>query len=276
MFCAREKVAEKPDKIFLKIKKREQKNAFCFRNFYLFIEHILQPVAERFLPGTLPFRQRILELAQLRLLFAGQTLRHFHHDRYILVAASAGVEPLNALAAQTEHRARLGALRHRIRDRTVNRRNCQLIAVDRLIEADRDLTPDIVPFSAEGRIGGDADRHQKIARRPAVDTGIASSAQGKGLSIVDTRRNIDLDGRGRAGRSASAAFRTALENNLASAAAGVAGALRRHHSERRALLNASFVNDNKSDANCSAVYVGSFVTTDLNINWKEVKKEVKH
>ena len=84
----------------------------------------------------------------------------------------------------------------------------------------------------------DKDRDEQIARRPAVQPGVALAAQIQRLPVVDAGRDLDLDGLILAHGAAAAAARARLVDDLAAAAALLARAAGLHHAERGALRGA--------------------------------------
>ena len=126
------------------------------------------------------------ELTQQLFLRARQVLRHRYADRDELVAAPAAAQVRNTLAAHTEHRVRLRPLGDGKLDLAVQRRHLYLSAERRLRVAYLLLQQNGAAVALESRVRADNYGDEQVALRAAVRTGIALSAQGYGLSVVDT------------------------------------------------------------------------------------------
>lgn len=79
-------------------------------------------------------------------------------------------------------------------DAAVDGRHLDLSAERGLRERHRHLHEHGVAVALEERVRLDKDRDEQIARRPAVQPGVALAAQIQRLPVVDAGRDLDLDG----------------------------------------------------------------------------------
>lgn len=194
--------------------------------FLLILECVLYLIPKALALDLILVGRRFLELTQQLFLLVGQVLRHLDVYADVLVAATAAVDILDALAAHAERSAGLCAFRNLVLDAAVDGRHLQRIAECGLCERNRNIDMYIRAVAGKDRMRTDGNRYEQIACGAAVYAGIALTALLDGLTIVDTGRNVDLELAGLADTTLTAALRTRLLDDLAGAAAVRAGALR--------------------------------------------------
>lgn len=120
----------------------------------------------------------------------GQVLRHAYPDGDELVASAAAAEEGDALAAHTEHRARLRPLGDGELHLAVERGHLDLGAEDGLRVAYLLLEQDGGTVALKAGVRAHADGHEQVALRAAVRAGVAVAGAGDGLPVVDTGGDV--------------------------------------------------------------------------------------
>src|SRR5437763_4466702 len=108
------------------------------------------------------------ELFVERALLVAQRRRHAHIHMHVMIAASAAVEELHALAAQTKHLRRLRPGRNAQSFFSIERVDAHITAKGRLRHAHRLLGMNVVVATCELRVLAHRDEDVEIARRSAV------------------------------------------------------------------------------------------------------------
>ena len=138
--------------------------------------------------------QGLAEFPQGVLLLPVQVPGRFDINSHILVTPAPAVELRNTLALQPEGSAGLGALRQVILHLAVNGGDLQLRTQNCLRKGDGRLTEDGGTLPAEQLVGPDRNGDEQITGRAAVLSGVALPPDGDGLAIVDTCRDLGLNG----------------------------------------------------------------------------------
>ncbi|ELA00912.1 NAD-specific glutamate dehydrogenase [Cupriavidus sp. HMR-1] len=179
---------------------------------------------------------RAVELAQDVLLGLGQLDRRLHVHMHVEVARISGTHTLDALAAQAERLAGLGAFRHRETGPAAQRRHFDIAAQRRRGERDRHLAVQVVAVALEHRVLLDMHLDVEIARRAAVDARLAVARRTDTHPFVDTGRNLDLERLLRLELALTMALRARLRDELAAAVTLRAGLLHREKALRHTHL----------------------------------------
>ena len=124
----------------------------------------------------------------------GQALWDFNGTVDQKVALGAAVQALDALTAQAEGRAALGALGNFILNIARERGYGDFAAEDSYGHADGVVEIQIVSFADELLMVPYADRHKKIAFGTAVIAHAALTAEAEGLSVIYACGDIDGNG----------------------------------------------------------------------------------
>ena len=119
------------------------------------VQRIFDLVPEAFAFALIVIGRIFLKLTQQPLLLFGKVFRHFDADTDILVAATATIYVLDALAFHAEYRAGLCTFRHFVFHTAVDCRHLQRVAQSGLRKRDRDVDIDILPFTGEDRVRPD-------------------------------------------------------------------------------------------------------------------------
>ena len=202
----------------------------------LVIEHILQLFEEALALFVVILFQGTLELLQGLTLGAAELLGDLDLALDVHITAASAIHILDALAAQAEGGAALGAFRHIDLDLAVDGRHRDGIAQDSLTVGDGEDDVDVVLVALEHLAGLDSHRHDDVTCGAAVGAGIAHAREAEALIVVDARRDIGLQSLlDRDGAAAVAALAGVLDE-LALAAAAGAGLLGLHDAEGRTLL----------------------------------------
>ena len=202
----------------------------------LVIEHILQLFEKALALFVVILFQGPLELLQGLTLGAAELLGDLDLALDVHITAASAIHILDALAAQAEGGAALGAFRHIDLDLAVDGRHRDGIAQDSLTVGDGEDDVDIVLVALEHLAGLDSHRHDDVTCGAAVGAGIAHAREAEALIVVDARRDIGLQSLlDRDGAAAVAALAGVLDE-LALAAAAGAGLLGLHDAEGRTLL----------------------------------------
>src|SRR5690606_28017811 len=140
----------------------------------------------------------------------------------------------DALAAQAEQLAGLGAFRNLQLDPAIQGRHFQLAAERRVGEADRDLAVQMLAVTLEDRVLADIDHHVEVAGRPTEGPRLALAGQADAVAAVDAGRHLDRQGLVFLDAPLTLAGATGIGDHLAAAVAARAGLLHREE----ALLHA--------------------------------------
>ena len=141
----------------------------------------------------------------------------------------------NSAAAELELVAGLGSVVNFEADLSVQGRDDDLRAQRRLHKGHRHLAKDVVSLPLKEGMRPHRHGHMEVAGRAAVGTGVAAASHRKHLSVVDAGRHGNLQVAGAADASLSRTGRAGILDDPAGAAAALAGALRLHLAEGRAL-----------------------------------------
>src|SRR5690606_30316895 len=138
--------------------------------------------------------QRLLELTQQLLLFLVQAHRCL--DRYVAVkiAGIAGTQPAYALAAQAERLAGLRALGNGDGPAPGKRGHLELAAQGRRGERNGQFAVQVIAVTREDAVRLEVNLDVKVARGPAVYARFAIARRADAHAVVDTGRNLDLQG----------------------------------------------------------------------------------
>ena len=199
-------------------------------------KHILQLLEEALALFVVLLFQGALKLLQGIPLGLVQLLGDLHLTLDVHIAPAAAVQILDALAAQAEGGAALGAFGHGVLHLAVNGRHGDAVAQNRLAVGNGHRDPDIIAIALEHLAGPDRDHHDHITGRAAVGTGIAHAAQRKALIVVDAHGDGHLQRFPGGSFSAAVADLAGVLDQLALAAAAGAGLLGLHHAKGGALL----------------------------------------
>ena len=152
------------------------------------------------------------------------------------ITAASTIHILDALAAQAEGGAALGAFRHIDLDLAVDGRHRDGIAQDSLTIGNGEDDVDVVLVALEHLAGLDSHRHDDVTCGAAVGAGIAHAREAEALIVVDARRDIGLQSLLDRDSAAAVAALAGVLDELAFAAAAGAGLLGLHDAEGRTLL----------------------------------------
>src|SRR5580658_125387 len=194
-------------------------------------ECVLDAVEERLLFDLIAAGAPVL-LEQLALAFA-ELGRHDDVDGDELVALGAAAHAGHPAPAQPIDRAGLRSGRHLQRQFAVERGDVHLAAERRLRERDRHVDQHVQPIAPEEMMAGDAQVDVEVAVGTAAHAGLAAAGDADARTVVDARRDADLQRLLLLDAAAAAAIRTRRLHDLPVAAALGAGRLRDELSERR-------------------------------------------
>lgn len=161
------------------------------------------------------FLDRLVEFLEHLLLLARQIDGSLHEGVYVQIAAAAAVQMRHTLAAQAEDLARLRAFRDRDACFGTHRRHAHFAAQGRGCVAQRQIGMQIVAVALENFMLLDEHLNEQIAAGAAVGAGFALALNADALTVVDARRNVDLQRLGLAVAAATLAVRTRIGNDLA-------------------------------------------------------------
>ena len=143
----------------------------------------------------------------------------------VKIAGGAATQITDTLAAQAEGLAALCALRQRNAAFAVKRRHCDFTAQRRSSERDGQFHVKIVALTFKELAGLYMHLNKEVACRTAVHTGFSAAGHADALTVVNTRRNIDLQNRGRTLPARALAVGTWIRNHLAGTVAVRTGLL---------------------------------------------------
>ena len=181
-------------------------------------------VEEGFFALVFPARNRTFKLAQQLLLPVGQLARHLHAHGYIQIALARTAQVLDALALNAENGSGLGALGHGVANGLIQGGHVDFRAQRGLGEGHRNLAVQVEVLALKELVGRDADLDIQIARRSAVLPGLALSAHGDDLAVVNARGHGEGNLAVGPGLAAPIAPGAGILDDLAGAVTGVAGA----------------------------------------------------
>src|SRR6186713_538958 len=191
-------------------------------------EEVLDSVAPSLRRGRMAvarLAEGLVELAQQLSLVLGELDRRLDADVAVQVAGVARPHALDALAAQAEGLAVLGAFGQVDLGLAAERRHLDRAAERCARHADRHRAMQVVAVALEDVVRLHADLDVEIAVRAAVRAGLAVAARADPHAFVDARRNLDLERLVLLDPTLAVARRAGLGNDLAAAVALRAGLL---------------------------------------------------
>jgi len=120
----------------------------------------------------------------------GEVHRRLDDDVAEEIARRLASHTLDALRLQAEGAAALRLCRHADLRRAVERRNADLAAERRGGDGNGHLAMQVVVVAREHRMRLDVHLHVEIARRAAVDAGLAFSGEAHAVAFVDAGRDF--------------------------------------------------------------------------------------
>src|SRR5690606_8298144 len=135
------------------------------------------------------------ELLEKLALPARQVDRHLYRNLDVEVAGRGRAEHRHALAAQAELRAglRAGGDRH-LGPAAVQRRHLDVAAEGRRGHGDRHAAVEIRAVALKEAVRPDRQEDVEVARRRAAHPGLAFAGQANPGAVLDSRRNVYLQG----------------------------------------------------------------------------------
>src|SRR5690606_28253387 len=146
------------------VRRRRLRIAGCRLNVAEEALHAFEPAAGLGRMRTVALQGTAKLLEQLALTL-GQVDRRFDRHAAHQVARSTAAHRRDALAAQAEQLAGLGAFRNLQLDPAIQGRHFQLAAERRVGEADRNLAVQVLAVTLEDRVFADTDHHVEVAGR---------------------------------------------------------------------------------------------------------------
>src|SRR6478736_3391346 len=172
--------------------------------------------------------EAFVELAQELSLMLGELDWRLDADVAVQVAGVARAHALDALAAQAEGLAVLGAFGQFDLGLAAERRHLDRSAEGGVRHADRDGAVKVVAVALEDVVRLHPDLDVEIAVRSAVRAGLAVAARADPHAFVDSRRDLDFERLVLLDAALAMAARAGLGDDLAAAVAGLAGVVRRN------------------------------------------------
>ena len=163
------------------------------------------------------------EFLELLALVGVQLRGHFHDNAHDQVAAGGGIERGNALAAQLEGGAALGARGHLEVRLAFERRDRDLAPEGRGAEADGHFAKQIAFFALENLVLLDVDDHVEVAGRAAAQARFAVAHGAQPRAVLDAGGNLEFDARRRFRAAFAIALAAGALDDLTGAAAARAG-----------------------------------------------------
>ena len=171
------------------------------------------------------------------LLLCGQIVRSFNRSGEYDVALALGVDVGYSLAAHCEIGTALGSFGNFVFfTSAVEHRYLNFCSESSLREGNRNLEIDVITAPYEEAMLLYANLYNEVARRTAVNTRRALTAQNNVLSVVNSRRDINLKLLVYLDSTLAVAVLAGGLDNLASASARRAGTLGLHIAEHSLLL----------------------------------------
>src|SRR4051794_36326876 len=159
------------------------------------VEELAHPRKEARAFGLGLLRAFALEFLQKLALAPRQALRGLDHDLDVEIADVAGAQHRHALALEAELLARLRALRDlHLGVRTIERRHHDLAAERRRDHRDRHTAEEVGGVALEEGVRLDREEDVEIARRPALQPGLALAGEADPGAVLDARRHVDGEG----------------------------------------------------------------------------------
>src|SRR5690606_607771 len=184
------------------------------------LEEVLDPIHPALgLRAVLRIGEGRLELAQHGLLLLAQAHRCLHEDMRVEIARIGRAQALDPLAAQAEGLAGLRSLGQVDLGPPAQQGHPHFTAEGGRCHGDGNLAVEVVAVALEHRVLAYADLDEQVARRTAVDPGLAVAGRADPHPVLDPGGNVDLQGLLLLDAPLPVAFGAGIGNDLAAAPA---------------------------------------------------------